>query len=457
MKAKYAALSHCWGGLKPLTTTTETIFSRMQTIEKFELPKTFQHVVEILWKLRIQYLWVDTLCIIQNDKEDWERESANMNKIYKDAYVCIAATAARDCNAGLIQPYVPSIQGSSKDSNEWTSAIRVSGLHSRQPTLPLEQRAWTLQEDILARRVLYFGQGQLSWRCKSSAASEDGLLDGLLYEESDYMRLRKAVSELSPNNPTETHNIWRRLVETYSRRKATFDTDRVAALAGITYHFQELLRDEPVLGMWRYNLVVGMLWQTQAHAVRSTLASIPSWSWLSIIGAIHYDQQWTRLGAQHDYYLDPMLAICSINITWSSVPFTSSLKRADIVVRGLLLQARARIRDTTFSQSVHLYSLGGETSATVGDGLLDIEPAESLADQITCLHVATITSYDTSRHSSQHGVYNVLLLQPVSAGAGTYVRVGLGRLNSAIEVGVVDIVAFKKNFPSSREATITIV
>ena len=75
---RYAALSHCWGAARPLTTLTASLASHMQGIEIQRLPQMFQEVVDTLRRLRIRYLWIDTLCIVQDDPQDWEQESANM-------------------------------------------------------------------------------------------------------------------------------------------------------------------------------------------------------------------------------------------------------------------------------------------------------------------------------------------------------------------------------------------
>lgn len=90
----YIALSHCWGGAQPLRTTKETICSLKTCIPWAELPNTFQDAIKVTRGLGIRYLWIDSLCIIQDDAQDWEREAANMAVIFEAAYLTIAATAA---------------------------------------------------------------------------------------------------------------------------------------------------------------------------------------------------------------------------------------------------------------------------------------------------------------------------------------------------------------------------
>jgi hypothetical protein len=102
--AKYATLSHCWGGNSPITTTTDTIKERKRKIPLDELPKTFKDAVIITRNLGLEHIWIDSLCILQDSTEDWEREAGNMSEIYTNCYVMIAADDASNCHGGCFIP-----------------------------------------------------------------------------------------------------------------------------------------------------------------------------------------------------------------------------------------------------------------------------------------------------------------------------------------------------------------
>jgi hypothetical protein len=102
---KYMILSHCWGESQPLTTTSKTIRQRETNIAFDNLPKTFRDAVTVTRELGIRYLWIDCLCIIQGDKDDWELESSRMADVYSNSYLNIAATEAKDCNGGLFKEW----------------------------------------------------------------------------------------------------------------------------------------------------------------------------------------------------------------------------------------------------------------------------------------------------------------------------------------------------------------
>jgi len=100
----WATLSHRWGGSSPLTTTTHTLNEHYRAIPLTSMPKTFRDAVIITRQLQIRRLWIDSLCIIQDSKEDWERESARMAEVYRHGLINIAATTSRHADDGILKP-----------------------------------------------------------------------------------------------------------------------------------------------------------------------------------------------------------------------------------------------------------------------------------------------------------------------------------------------------------------
>lgn len=90
----FIALSHCWGGRQPLELTKENADPLKSCVPWAKLPNTFQDAIAVTRMLGLRYIWIDSLCIIQNDAQDWEREAAKMALIFESAYLTIAATAA---------------------------------------------------------------------------------------------------------------------------------------------------------------------------------------------------------------------------------------------------------------------------------------------------------------------------------------------------------------------------
>ena len=97
----YTTLSHCWGAVQPFRLFRSNLRELMDGISIDALPKTFQDAIYATWRFGIRYLWIDSLCIIQDSKEDWNVESSLMAKVYSGCVLNLAAASSKDCNGGL--------------------------------------------------------------------------------------------------------------------------------------------------------------------------------------------------------------------------------------------------------------------------------------------------------------------------------------------------------------------
>ena len=175
---RYATLSHCWGSLesRPWNTTSSNLASQKERIRFEELPLTFQDAVTTSRKLKIPYLWIDSLCIIQYSTSDWEKEAGRMADIYRGSVCTLSALGSRNSNGGFFRV-------SKKKSDlvlryDLELAAQRIRVFPREPNIwelqgPLMDRAWTLQERELSRRNLYFSRGELLWECETLRASAD--------------------------------------------------------------------------------------------------------------------------------------------------------------------------------------------------------------------------------------------------------------------------------------------
>lgn len=291
------ALSHCWGKSQPLTTTVDTLYEHQQGIEAHLLPKTFLDAIEVNKKLSIRYLWIDSLCIIQDDLKDWEAESANMANVYQNAYLTISAAAASDSSGGLDWPFQPSMKFG-YDGNKTAYFRREENTHNTVTDSALGKRAWVLQETMLSRRIVHFAEDQLYWACAAKHASEDGLVAlpglradtkrlGSLKTGRQYPVLLTALpTYLSERSPRENlYRSWHDITTAYNQLMLTKISDKFAALAGLTSFMQNILEDTAFLGLWIQNLQEDLLW----HRIRKSspshtpepytlILNLPSWS-----------------------------------------------------------------------------------------------------------------------------------------------------------------------------------
>jgi hypothetical protein len=189
---RYVALSHCWGTKQssnpPLTTDKAKLASHLHRIQMAYLSKTFQDAVVLTKLCGVRYLWVDSLCIVQDDGIEWKIEAAKMGAIYYNAYLTLSAIDSIDSHGGLYldvkrstlnvstktwRPYL-----SSRPTRSTTSTVICRQVHHGRDSLcdngPLKKRGWILQESLLSRRILYCGRDQFNWQCNCYSTTEDG-------------------------------------------------------------------------------------------------------------------------------------------------------------------------------------------------------------------------------------------------------------------------------------------
>jgi len=190
-RARYATLSHCWGGALTAKTTKDTLSEHERGIPLQELPRTYREAIETCKKLKIPYLWIDSLCIIQDDIRDWERESEMMGTIYFESTLTLSATAASNSTEGLFNPE----KHSDQVPDPWELIIQLplsfSDSQSRvYVTAPpfnvyyhpryfvegsvLQTRGWVMQERYLSRRTLHFTSRGMMWECCTEKRGQYG-------------------------------------------------------------------------------------------------------------------------------------------------------------------------------------------------------------------------------------------------------------------------------------------
>ncbi|KAK4441926.1 heterokaryon incompatibility protein-domain-containing protein [Podospora aff. communis PSN243] len=183
---KYATLSHCWGDHLSCTTTTGNLRERFSGIPWADIPKTFRDAIQYCIELDITYLWVDSLCILQDDVVDWEVESAKMAAIYRNSYLTIAATAASSGTVGCFSQAMDQSDKLLQMPDPTGDSVQISVRHKllhwddnapttlAQGQYPLLTRGWAFQERVLSPRVLHFLQKELVWECWAQTICECG-------------------------------------------------------------------------------------------------------------------------------------------------------------------------------------------------------------------------------------------------------------------------------------------
>jgi hypothetical protein len=165
--ADYATLSYTWGPRVPFMLTDETMEQCRHGISITTLPKAFQHAVWVTRKLAIRYLWIDALCIGQNNEQEWASQSAQMGSIFAYSTLTIAASDASHCREGFLCVREPLAYNSCLLPPDLGHRLEVTIGCSAAAIADsvLDCRGWVFQERLLAQRTVHFAQNRVRWEC----------------------------------------------------------------------------------------------------------------------------------------------------------------------------------------------------------------------------------------------------------------------------------------------------
>ncbi|KAK1637532.1 hypothetical protein BDP81DRAFT_460224 [Colletotrichum phormii] len=293
---QYIALSHCWGQLKKHERFClyRDNYSQLQEHVDFDnLPKTFQDAITVTRGLGIDYIWIDTLCIIQDDKTDWERESTKMEEVFSAAYCTISAASAKSSLDGFLSDRAPrpSVHLRVKDLPDVLYVCaHIDNFHQDVELAEINRRGWVLQERALSRRSIYFTPTQVYWECGFGIRCETL---GRLYNS-------KAVFLGDANFPQSALEYYRDgrqlliqdLYERYSALAFTMASDRAVAILGLQTRLARALKTQAAHGSFEKYFARSILWKRDQPADMTIITQstwlVPTWSWFSKTGKIQY-------------------------------------------------------------------------------------------------------------------------------------------------------------------------
>ncbi|PWY72844.1 HET-domain-containing protein [Aspergillus eucalypticola CBS 122712] len=453
---RWVALSYCWGG-----DSRFTLNASGRSLKLF--PSTLRDAVLVTRALGVRYLWIDSLCIFQDDSSDWEAEASKMSSVYRHAAVTIAATSAESANDGFLDKRAPYFSctfpwrrryyqgsGSVNDDSRADPVVfrsyrrpfhREPLRHSRWAT-----RGWTLQEELLSRRLLYYTKEEMVWRCRAGRAREPARdVNGYDTEfpEPQLFIPDEPDDKHTPGSTRSAYKTWFKLLEDYAARNLTFEKDRLPAIGALAESFHAHLKEQYCAGLWRGDLLFGLLWsirhcQGSGRPAPTSVPSIergPSWSW---IGAHAYiSLKWPSPGARS--FMTYLARVVHCQVYRKSHDIFGHVEGAELVLeapyrhvclrpgsyskfRWEPVKSTRELTQIALMRPEHLKST--ETSSSV------IFPSSSV--EFTLIQVAKVTGVLRPR------LY-LLILQPHtrteanSGGLHRYRRVGLLRLQPEIE------------------------
>ncbi|KAF5684312.1 heterokaryon incompatibility protein [Fusarium circinatum] len=316
----YMTLSYRWGSTGNFRLLKENLCSFQNGLPIAHLPRTFQDALLVAWRFSVKFLWIDALCIIQDCREDWSRESAAMRLVYANALCNLAAVASSDPHGGLfrsrntedLQPTV--VRAALDRSTPPEDYFAVDSEYTQRQFLDKEllKRGWVFQERLLSPRVLYFADKQVFWECFTEqkcetfphgipqlGPSKSQCLSILTDHRNGTLAAEKRPTLLIAKE-------WESLVEEYTDCKLTEAGDRLHAIEGVADLFREAFHDTYAFGLWKTELARQLSYFVKSP--RKELPSrdvAPSWSWASLQSPVKFEHSsWWPETTEHVSVLD---------------------------------------------------------------------------------------------------------------------------------------------------------
>ncbi|KAK6836788.1 HET-domain-containing protein [Apiospora arundinis] len=356
--------------------------------------------------LGIRYIWIDSLCIIQNSEEDWRTEAATMGNVYQHALLNLAATHGNDGHAGLFTFQDP-LTGSGvfqvNGSSEPGGGSVVDMIVAKDvgvPSGPLGMRGWVLQERLLSRRIVHFDDGYALWDCAQRTAwdlAPRGPPSAIKGAKASSPYLKTGSNPLTDEN---LKSAWNNIIQTYCHLDLTVRSDRPVAISGIAEILGAKFGEQYVQGLWRTDLEEQLCWQAWGPREGGRIEHVPSWTWMSL-GNTAVLQGWT-LGEGRSEIRKPKTA--------SIINVGESLMQIQVrcVCYEMTFTSRP-VWDTDFEAEFTIPSVSASVPFHVTLDTTDTEFRDDLLFAIL---------YD-----AYHKIKG-LLIEPVKGAIGTYTRLG---------------------------------
>ena len=372
-KAKYICLSHCWGLEQIITTTKSTCEDRKRHISWEDLSKTFRDAITLTRTLGFNYIWIDSLCIIQDDDRDWEIESARMASVYSNGHLTIAATHSFNGRGGLfVHTKDFRVFGKTPDEEDYCLYFREridhqidAGFESADYTstatyYPLLSRAWVYQERMLSTRILHFGRYEMFFECKSTIKCECNSIRfyGTGFEtEMPLIKIEYADVladyDMSQEGQAQADihyqgaRTWRTMICCYTALHLTKSKDRLPAIGGLARQMAAARKSKYLAGLWEESLQDDLLWMvstiSRLKRPRPYPPNAPTWSWASIETFVSY---WDMImftnveevvaDVRYPYDHFSVVEICEVQV--SAIDEFGSIAHGSLTISGLVAE-----------------------------------------------------------------------------------------------------------------------
>ncbi|KAI1089733.1 heterokaryon incompatibility protein-domain-containing protein [Rostrohypoxylon terebratum] len=295
VRSPYITLSHRWGTNVTVQLTSQELPYFKVEISRQRMPQKYIDAAVVALRLKIPYLWIDSLCIIQDSEDDWNRESGMMSQVYRRAYCNLAATSAINNSEGLFYrrsslQLCPHMVNLPKIGQQWIYNFNDRHHFRNLDTEPLNRRGWVCQERLLATRNISFTQQLVFFECAEELSCEtmnsSEAPAGIRFDM--FCRGLWSLASLE-NMPFEDAQIfWYEILKFYSSTNITIASDKLVAISGIARFCQPVLKSDYLAGLWIVHFIRDLCWYSENSLGHVRDYRAPSWSWASVNGIINF-------------------------------------------------------------------------------------------------------------------------------------------------------------------------
>ncbi|KAK3072438.1 hypothetical protein LTR53_006806 [Teratosphaeriaceae sp. CCFEE 6253] len=441
--ASYAALSYRWGGGENFKLLLSNIETLRFGVDSAALPATIRDAATIAVSLGLSYLWIDSLCIVQDSPSDWAQQATQMHLVYENAECTIAVTRACELSEHFLTtckgPSTPSLvhtrwNGVSPqsyhifDQDLWERNVDQAAFYSR---------GWTLQERLLSRRVIDFAEEDVFWHCRQTTAYTACPIGrpqiNFRQHDVDPEFVGPFLAALTTHGPSDMYGagaLWKAIVETYSKCTLTYDADKLVAIAGLAQRLQSWTKDEYFAGLWKQDLLLQLLWRPIGGAQRRSSQSYiaPSWSWASIVGGIVFDHRYgsgildtLRPASPGSIHEGLLACVLDIRIQPVSKTVFGQISRGALRLKGRLIPATFALPSQTPQQPDETHHvLRGPVFDRGGVYGIDFDLPRAAGEQ----QVSLLPLYRERYVIKARLIASGLILEPVPDKKDSYMRIG---------------------------------
>lgn len=361
----YASLSYCWGGAQPLQLTHDTLEKLQRGIDTSELPQTLRDAVRTTLTLGLSHIWIDALCILQDDASDVELEISRMPLYYGANTITISAESAAACTDGFLNRGTTTFEAGPFEIAFITKlgrgSIQLLQQFREDTIAPIARRGWTFQESMLSRRMIAFSESQAVWCCSAASAGCGGIFDGLAPDDG-FLGVSSSNFTMAVALQYPFEDAWDMMVEEFMGRDLSVESDKLLAISALASRMAHVAIESRLSVSYLAGLLVntgsvmswarGLLWIVNPGiARRPPKYRAPSWSWAAVDGPL--SNLHIFLPPPYDvrkYEFDFKVTNAEVELRFPQAPY-GAVREACIIVTGWAKRIESNLGvNTSFQQ-----------------------------------------------------------------------------------------------------------